>query len=79
MSSKISVRQHNGNASEFTVGGKTWYFSYQTCVAFEDLENHRRIRRDQNYSVTTAKHMGFMGVKDWRKVDDATFDHIATA
>jgi hypothetical protein len=60
-------------------GNCTWYFSYSTCVAFERLDGKDsvRIRRDRNYSRTTAKHMGQMSVGNWEKVDDATFERLA--
>ena len=72
-----------------TVGERTWFFSYRTCIAFERLDEAgvgafehnwpNRCRRQSNYSPTTAKHMGLMGVKDWPKVDDVTFEQLATS
>jgi hypothetical protein len=86
MSSKISIQRVNSNATIVSIGFRTWYFSYSTCVAYAGPEgpdgpnsHHVTIRRDQNYSVTTAKHLSLMGAKDWRKVDDATFESIAAA
>ncbi len=57
-------------------GQKTMYFSYQTCVAIRG-RNGDTFRRDRNYSVTTAKHMRQMGVADWHKVSDETFERLA--
>lgn len=59
------------NATIVEFGYKTYYFSYETCVAIRD--QNTRFRRNQNYSRTTTKHMGLMGVKDWPQVDDNTF------
>lgn len=88
----LSINRLNPNCTTFTVGNRTWYFSYQTCVGFEQLGTEKqypvdhkgtviahalRIRRDQHYSPTTAKHMSYMGVSSWPRVDDATFEEMA--
>lgn len=77
--SNLSINRVNGNATIVTAGDRTWYFSYGTCVAFEHLTDNGvvRVRRESNYSVTTAKHMNAMGVKDWKKLDDTSFERVA--
>lgn len=82
----LSIQRINPNATILTIGSRTWYFSYQTCVAYWDgtsfagVDPHKgMIRRQSNYSPTTAKHMSYMGVSEWPKVDDATFERLAGA
>ena len=70
-----TINRINPNATVITAGERTWYFSYQTCVAYRVAD--KQFRRDRNYSVTTAKHLNYMGVADWPRVDDATFEKIA--
>lgn len=66
-----TLKQVYTNAVIVEFGYKTYYFSYETCVAIKD--QNTRFRRNQNYSKTTAKHMTLMGVKDWPQVDDQVF------
>jgi len=75
--SQVSIDHCGANHSIVTIGNKRYFFSYKTCVAYDDGEGNR-IRRDTNYSVTTAKHMGVMGVRDWKRVSDAEFETRAT-
>ena len=44
-------------------GKKTYYFSYETCVAYEDEFN--AVRLGEKISATTSRHLGKMGVKDF--------------
>ena len=81
------IIHYGDNHCAFIVGDRTWYFSYTTCVAYEawgehaqDRETgHTRIRRQSNYSKTTAKYMRVMGVLTWPKVTDDEFDKIAAS
>ncbi len=80
----ITLNKINDNALSVTIGPRTWFFSYQTCVAYQDARpvseggsTMHGMRRQSNYSVTTAKHMNYMGVSEWPKVDDATFERLA--
>ena len=54
-----------------------YYYSYATCVAYANFPKQIRIRRDRNFSMTTAKHMTKMGVKNWDQVSDEEFEKIA--
>jgi hypothetical protein len=60
-----------------TIGTRDYFFSYGTCIAFRDGCGFK-IRRDQTYSKTTAKHMRLFGVKDWPQVCDAEFERAAS-
>ena len=79
----LSINRLNPNCTTFTVGNRTWYFSYQTCVAYQCLGRFlgdaykSKLRISESPSPTTAKHMAYMGVADWPRVDDATFEKIA--
>lgn len=107
------IRLEHGHTSNFAwvyIGPHTYYFSYNTCVAYAgppgvpvaacpecgalaadgtppdckcemgSVRRHGevRIRRTSDYSRTTAKHMHYFDVRDWPRVDDATFERIAT-
>lgn len=71
-----SIQRFNENAIAFTIGGSRWFWSYNTCVAYQGPEG--RARRDHNYSTTTTRHLAYMGVADWPRVDDETFERLAT-
>lgn len=58
------------------VAKNRYYFSYLTCVAYANFDANIRIRRNQNYSRTTAKHMMRMGVSSWDQVSDEDFQKI---
>ena len=72
------IDRFNDNATKLLIGGRMWAISYQTVVAYRGPNAPEGVRRDRNYSMTTAKHMGQMGVKDWRKVPDAEFEALAS-
>jgi hypothetical protein len=72
----LRLQTLGSNQTRLDLGDKTYWFSYETCVAFSDGSG-LRIRRDHNYSVTTAKHMSQMGVKDWDKMADSDFERYA--
>lgn len=56
-----------------------FWFSYETCVAFHDRKAGVRVKRNQSYSRTTAKHMSQMGVKDFPEVSDEEFEKCVAA
>ena len=69
-----SVIFQGSNFFGVEIGYKQYFFSYDTCVAFADLKERIFIRRESNYSKTTAKHLRMMGVLDWQKVSDDEFE-----
>ena len=71
------IVMNESNHQIIEIGEKRYYFSYMTCVAFADFSKHIRIRRESNYSKTTAKHMTNMGVKNWDTVKDDVFEQMA--
>ncbi len=71
----IRVQRDGANQTVVQIGGRTYYFSYSTCVAL--CRDGERYRRDQTYSRTTAKHMTQWGVKGWPQVSDAEFESAA--
>ena len=67
------LTQLDSNQTLVTIGPRQYYFSYQTCIAFQDFTDGRKYRSANSYSVTTAKHMGQMGVKDWPQLSEEQF------
>jgi hypothetical protein len=53
------------------ISGKRTYFSYETCVAYED--DNVAIRLDQKFSATTTRHLPKMGVKEFTPVSEDCF------
>ena len=58
------------------IGPHTFYFSYETCMAYAGPASERPIRRANHWGPTTARHMNDMGCAAWTTVDDATLDAI---
>ncbi len=69
---RLSIDHQGANRTVVSIGVADYFFSYSTCVAFR--KGKRRARRDHNYSRTTAKHMGQMGVTNWPQLNDETFE-----
>lgn len=46
------------NQTSIQIGDKTYFYSYQDCVGF--CQGKTRIFRDDNYSLTTKKHISKM-------------------
>ena len=53
------------------IGPVTYFFSYDTCVAFRTATE--RYRTDENWSRTTQKHMSAMGCKEWPRLSEIDF------
>ena len=76
----LSINRLNPNCTTFTVGNRTWYWSFNNCVAYKSdaiEDGPLQVRARSDFSITTAKHLNYMGVSDWPRVDDATFEKIA--
>ena len=71
------IIMHENNYYVIDTNQGRYYYSYSTCVAYANFDKQIRVRRDKNYSVTTAKHMTKMGVKNWDQVSDEEFENIA--
>jgi len=52
------------NFNRVCVGPLTFWFSYDTCVAFDD--GHRRFVRENSWSTTTGKHLNWISNKSQR-------------
>ena len=68
-----TIERFGDKACKVTVGDRTWYFSYDDCVAYES--NHVAIRQAPR-SATSEKHMDFMECLSFRKVSKSTFEQI---
>lgn len=69
----------NTQCHEVCIGAHTFYFSYQTCVAYSGPCSKVNIRLANHWGPTTGRHMSDMGVKEWAVVSDEVFDDIIAA
>lgn len=58
------------NQNLITIGGDTFYFSYNTCVAVRNVYGEFRIRSP---SITTTRHMRLMGVTHFLLISQEEF------
>lgn len=65
---KIELLAQAANQNVVTIGERSFYFSYSTCIAMRGPDG--LYRRARTFSSSTAKHMTQMGVKDWPQVPD---------
>ena len=67
------------NATIVSTGkGKKFFFSYETCVAFESIGG-LQIRRENVWSKTTTKHMKAMACSFFTILSDEDFDATVKA
>ena len=61
------------------INNKTYYYSYETLVAFEGVKNSKyyKVVMKNYWSNTTGKHLNFIdgGQKD-KRVDEETFNKL---
>lgn len=65
------LKQLANNCCKVVSGKKTYYFSYEECVAYEDEFN--TVKLDKKFSATTSRHLGKMGVKDFTPIPEDYF------
>lgn len=70
------IDTYGPTSSKLIIGDRCWHMSYQTVIAYSG--QGVRIRRDSNYSNTTARHFRSLGSLGWDKVPDAEFERIAS-
>lgn len=72
-----SSSNYGVNALVFTdAKGVQFYFSYKTLVAFR-IPGERVVCRQNDWGPTTGKHLNWIEPDKSRRVDDATFKHLA--
>ena len=54
----------------------TFYYSYNTCVAFKAAGDMIGVKLDHKFSVTTSKHMGKMGCGGFPAVSAKKFAEV---
>ena len=62
----------NTEARIVEIAHHRFYFSYQTCIAYQGPEGRARI--ENRWSTTTGKHFNEMGLKEWPIVPDADLE-----
>jgi len=76
------MRVDNTRASVLKFGSTHFYFSYETCVGFNNLDLGF-FKTEEKFSLTTSKHMKLMGMEDFTPVPKERFaaalDIIASA
>lgn len=53
------------------VGGRSYYFSYQTCIGFAGHDEngvYHQVRVANSWGPTTGKHFRELGIADWEQV-----------
>jgi len=55
--------------------GRSFYFSYKTLVAFEDV-NHGLVCLQNYWNTTTGKHLNWIEPDKKKRVDQETFDRL---
>ena len=74
------LNQLGSNQCRISMGHCVFWFSYETCVAFESYQANIKMRREKAFSRTTSKHLSQMGVKDFPAFSDEAFEaHITAA
>jgi len=65
-----------------SIGEREFFFSYTTCVAYRGPAPHATtttcVRRESNFSPTTARQMREMGCYDFARVPDDEFEQLAS-
>lgn len=69
----MKLRQITDNFTAVTHDSRTWYFSYETCVAYED--ELVCIRLDKPFSATTKRHINKTDIKSFTLVSESEFQH----
>ena len=64
----------NTQAHLVEIGLHSFYFSYETCIAYRGPRVCCRVAN--SYSRTTLKHMREMGVYDWPEVSSDAFHAV---
>lgn len=63
------------NCFMVSANGCDYFFSYKQLVAFRGIIDGKlmKLRTTETWSNTTARHMRYMGVKEWNTID---FDEL---
>ncbi len=56
----------------FKVGGRTYFFSYRTLVAVDDLEKGLIVSKNY-WGTTTGKHLNWICIDKSRRLDSEAF------
>lgn len=59
---KPTLVQYKPNLNKIKIGHLTLYFSYAECIGFQ-VDNNEPVFSENIWSVTTAKHLNFLGSK----------------
>jgi len=59
---KPTLVQYKPNLNKIEIGHLTLYFSYAECIGFQ-VDNNEPVFSENIWSVTTAKHLNFLGSK----------------
>jgi hypothetical protein len=59
---KPNLTQYKPNLTKVELGHLSLYFSYAECIGFQ-IDNSEPIFSENIWSLTTAKHLNFLGSK----------------
>jgi hypothetical protein len=71
----MKIKKISANLVAITHDNRTWYFSYETCIAYED--ELVCIRLDKYFSSSTKKHINQTDIKNFTPVSDIEFHYHA--
>ncbi len=74
-----SLTRPGANCLIFTIGPRSWYFSYETLIAYSGPNARRGVRREEDVSFATRNHMQSMGVAEWQRVRSEEFWDLSNA
>ena len=66
----------NTPANIITLNNHTFYFSYETCIAYDGPNSREGARIKNRWGPTTGRHFNEMGVKEYPIVDGDEFEKI---
>ena len=71
----MKLKKISANLVAVTHDHRTWYFSYETCIAYED--ELVCIRMNKYFSSSTTRHINETEIKTFTPVPESEFQHYA--
>ncbi len=71
-----SVKSSYPNTCVITIGENTFYYSYETCIGYDNWKHNIRIKLNKFFSRTTSRHIGKLGIGMFNPVDEYEFNFL---
>lgn len=69
-----TLKQISRNMSIVCVSNRSFYFSFNMCVAYQEKDDKEGVCLSGVWSKTTRNHMKKMGVSDWNAIPENEFE-----